>query len=165
LDADDSFVKKDNIIECASGEGAIVKILQQNGFSSIDQCDIKFNRNYFDNHKKYHQAITNPPFKLAFEFIQHSKEIILNRFALLLPLSYLHGKTRYDRIWTDKEYPLAKVYAFTRYILFGDPLREDGKYGTGMVAFGWYVWDKEWQGEPIIRWIDNQKFVLSKKDR
>jgi hypothetical protein len=114
---------------------------------------------------KFDTIITNPPFSLAFEFIQKAKEIS-NYFAFLLPLSYLHGKKRFDNIYSDEKFPLSRIYVFTRYPMLGEPLREDGKYNTGMMVYAWFVWDKFSVGrEPIIRWIDNNHNVLTKEDK
>jgi len=142
------------ILEPACGKGAIVKMLS----GKVISYDVK--KDFLKETKKYPCIITNPPFSLAFEFIIKAKEIATKKFAFLLPLSYLHGKKRFDHIYQDKKYPLAKVYIFTRYPMLGDKLREDGKYRTGMMVYAWYIWEKGWNGEPITRWIDNNKNVL-----
>jgi hypothetical protein len=90
---------------------------------------------------------------------------VLKKFAFLLPLSYLHGKKRYDEIYSDREYPLKKVYVYTRYPMLGEPLREDGKYNTGMMVYAWFVFEKGYDGSPVIDWIDNNEDVISKKDK
>jgi hypothetical protein len=48
--------------------------------------------------------------------------------------------------------------------MLGEKLREDGKYNTGMMVYAWYIFEKEYDGNPIIDWIDNNNDVLSKKD-
>lgn len=192
------------ILEPACGEGHIVKILKQN-FKHILAFDLStgldFLGDFFD---PVPQIITNPPFKYAFEFILRCKEVCEDRFALLLPLSYLHGLNRYDYIYnnqnyimSNKRYELIKkrklnkkngiyytieeykfkydliqskdfrlkyVYNFVRYPMLGSEVREDGKYITGMQVYAWYIWDSKYKGEPIHRWINNQKYVLAKKD-
>lgn len=149
------------ILEPACGNGAIVKVLQSEGY------DVE----YFDKEVdflKYNGTIdnivTNPPFSLAHEFILHAKKIATEKIAMLLPLSYLHGKRRYDEIYSDRLFPLSKVLVYTRYPLLGKPLREDGKYETGMMVYAWFVFDTEHIGDPTIDWIDNNEFILSKKD-
>jgi hypothetical protein len=154
------------ILEPAAGNGAIVKVLKKNGLNAIAE-DIATGDNFLERKKAgpIDCIITNPPFSLAFEFIQKAKspEIGANYFALLLPLSYLHGKKRFDAIYSDKEFPLSRIYVFTRYPLLGQVLREDGKYNTGMMVYAWFVWDKSTVGkEPVIRWLDNNHNVLSK---
>lgn len=163
LDAESENIDKNKyILEPACGNGAIVKILSSNGFKVIGQ-DLEIGQDFLLNTKKYDYVITNPPFSLAFEFIQKCKEIS-NYFALLLPLSYLHGKKRFDNIYSDTDFKLEKVYVFTRYPMLGDKLRDDGKYKTGMMVYAWFVWNKNYSGEPVIKWIDNNSFVLSKTD-
>jgi len=151
------------VCEPACGDGAIVCVLKEKWQSNnIAAYDAEVN--FLKDTKQYDYIITNPPFSLAFEFLQQSKKLAKNKFALLLPLSYLHGKKRYDMIYTDTDYPLKKVYVFTRYPMLGEKLREDGKYNTGMMVYAWYIFEKEYDGNPIIDWIDNNNDVLSKKD-
>jgi hypothetical protein len=158
--------------DCTYYEGAIVKVLKKY-IGDIDYFDINEGRDFFfENNIEYDYIITNPPFSKAFEFIQKSKEIAKEKFAMLLPLSYLHGQKRYEgQIFTDPDYPLTKIYVFTRYPLLEENIREDGKYKTGMMVYAWFIWEKlslyqqNDRGEiPVIKWIDNNKYVLSKKD-
>jgi len=144
------------ILEPACGDMAISKWLNNPTNYDIEVDFLKEKKNY-DN------VITNPPFSLSFEFITKAKEVARNKIALLLPLSYLHGKKRFDNIYQDKTFPLARIYVFTRYPMLGDDLREDGFYRTGMMVYAWFIWDKEWSGEPAIRWIDNNKYVLNSR--
>lgn len=153
-----------SILEPASGRGAISKNLIKNGYEVISK-DLSLGDDFLKEINKFDTIITNPPFSLAFEFIQKAKEIS-NYFAFLLPLSYLHGKKRFDNIYSDEKFPLSRIYVFTRYPMLGEPLREDGKYNTGMMVYAWFVWDKFSVGrEPIIRWIDNNHNVLTKEDK
>jgi len=159
----ESFDSDKIVCEPACGDGAIVRVLEDKWPSNrviAYDADIDF----LKDTRQYDYIITNPPFSLAFEFVQQSKKLAKSKFALLLPLSYLHGKKRYDNIYTDKRYPLKKIYVFTRYPMLGEKLREDGKYNTGMMVYAWYIFEKEYNGSPIIDWIDNNMDVLSKKD-
>lgn len=158
------FDYNEEILEPASGNGAIVKVLGNywDKEKIIANDIIKNNKDFLLEEKNYQYIITNPPFSLAFEFIIKAKEIAREKFCFLLPLSYLHGKKRYDYIYQDKLFPLSKVYVFTRYPLLGEPLRDDGCYNTGMMVYCWMVWDKSHIGEPIIKWIDNNKYILKK---
>lgn len=153
-----------SILEPASGSGAIAKILRKNNYE-ITEKDLSLGDDFLKENDKFDTIITNPPFSLAFEFIQKAKEVS-NYFAFLLPLSYLHGKKRFDYIYSDHNFPLSRIYVFTRYPMLGEILREDGKYNTGMMVYAWFVWDKFSVGrEPIIRWIDNNHNVLTKEDK
>lgn len=156
----EKFSKQRMVLEPACGNGAIVSVLKSEGFQ-VKYYDAE--TDFLLEEKKYDYLITNPPFSLAFEFIQTAKKVVKRKFALLLPLSYLHGKQRFDEIYSDSNFPLAKVYVFTRYPMLGDELRQDGKYRTGMMVYAWFVWNKKFSGNaPRLHWLDNQEFVLRK---
>ena len=160
----EKFSTHKTILEPASGAGDMVAVFYRNNFTSVSYDLQKDGKDFLEEKNSYPYIITNPPFSLAFEFINKCKEVATEKFALLLPLSYLHGETRYKYIYQDKKYPLARVYVFTRYPMLGDALREDGKYKTGMMVYAWFVWEKGYRGLPEISWISNQEFILSKKD-
>jgi len=157
------FDKSLSVCEPACGGGAITKVLKEywedDKITAYDK-----ETNFLWDYNEYNSIITNPPFSLAFEFIQKAKQLAKTKFALLLPLSYLHGKKRYDEIYSDKTYGLEKVYVFTRYPMLGEALREDGKYNTGMMVYAWYIWTNGYSGLPTVDWLDNNEDVLSKKD-
>lgn len=157
---------KGTILEPCSGGGAIMKVLLENYMlENLTDYDLDNDGlDFFAETRKYDYIITNPPFSKAHEWILKCKEVAEYKFALLLPLSYLHGEKRYKEIYQDKEFPLARVYVFTRYPMLGDKLRMDGKYRTGMMVYAWFVWDKFHTGQPTIQWISNQDHILSKKD-
>lgn len=157
------------ILEPCCGAGAIVKVLRDYD-KSIDYCDLNnefsltgifknFKDFINDDFDRYDNIITNPPFSLAKEFILKAKEITNNKIAMLLPLNYLHGVTRYNEIYLDRKFPLKAVYVFCRYGMLEETIRDDGSYRTGMMVYAWYIWDKDYKGEPIIRWINNNSYV------
>jgi len=174
----EKFDYNKKIREPACGKGAIRKILKKFfNEENIYSSDILYHKyqNFLTNDciTPVDYIITNPPFRLAFEFIQKSKEIAKEKFAMLLPLSYLHGQKRYEqKIFLDESYPLTKIYIFTRYPLLEETRRKDGKYKTGMMVYAWFIWEniKYFKsvlpvGIPIIKWIDNNKYVLNSKDK
>ena len=158
------------ILEPCCGSGAIVKVLRDYD-KSVDYCDLNnefsltgifknFKDFVNDDFDRYDNIITNPPYSLAKEFILKAKQITNNKIAMLLPLNYLHGVTRYNEIYLDRKFPLKAVYVFCRYGLLEDTIREDGTYRTGMMVYAWYIWDKSYKlGEPIIRWLNNNSYV------
>ena len=152
-----------SICEPACGNGAIVKVLQKfwNGNITSYDADIDF----LSETRQYDYIVTNPPFSLAMEFIEKAKRVAVNKFALLLPLSYLHGKQRYDSVYNDRDYGLKHVYVFTRYPMLGEKLREDGKYHTGMMVYAWYIFENCYNGDPLIKWIDNNDDIYRKNGR
>lgn len=153
--------REESILEPACGDGAIVRVLKDNGYS-VTHYDEEVD--FLRETGRYDTVLTNPPFSLAQEFVIKAKGVAKKRICFLLPLSYLHGKKRFDTIYSDKSFALSEVHVFTRYPMLGDPLRDDGKYRTGMMVYAWYVWDRSHVGDPVIRWIDNNSFVIGKGD-
>jgi len=157
------FNKSGTVCEPARGGGAIERVLKEYWNDDLVTAYDK-ETNFLWETGEYDYIITNPPFSLAFEFIQRAKQVSKGKFAFLLPLSYLHGKKRFDEIYSDRTYGLERVYVFTRYPMLGESLREDGKYNTGMMVYAWYVWTNGYSGLPTVNWLDNNEDVLSKKD-
>ena len=160
------FTHGKTLLEPACGEGAIVKVLKKRGFKP-QYSDIIEGTDFLKETECFDYLITNPPYSLANEFILKAKKVIKNKFAMLLPISYLHGQRRYKDIWTDTTFPLCRVHIFTRYPLLSSEIREDGKYKTCMQVYAWYVWKKQHPSmlAPRIHWIDNDKYVLRKGDK
>lgn len=163
----EEFDKNKTILEPCCGAGAILKVLEEEGYKyygyDLDNPEAPRHKDFFTETRNPFYIITNPPFRIAKEFILHMKEIVKEKFALLLPLNYLHGKERFDIIWTDKIFPLKKVYILTRYPMLTQEVRPDGKYKTGMMVYAWYIWEKEYTGNPQIDWIDNHEDVIGAK--
>lgn len=141
-----------NILEPACGDGAISKILVDKGYDVISKDLV--NRGYGETGKNflwetahYDNLITNPPFSLAEEFLNKAKQIVDNKIALLLKTVFLEGQKRYH-LFQDKKFPLKCMYQFAKRINF------DQTKKAGMVSYAWFVWERDWKGEPVIRWIN-----------
>lgn len=146
------------ILEPARGKGAISKVLKKHDREPVEY---DAETDFLKETRTCDIIITNPPYSKAFQFIVKAKQVAQKKIIFLLPLSYLHGKKRFDYIWQDTDFPLARIYVFTRYPMLGDKLRKDGKYRTGMMVYAWYVWEKGFIGQPEINWIDNNNYVLT----
>ena len=156
-----NFSKFLTVLEPACGAGAIVKVLKEMHYPIVTSYDEE--TDFLKETRRFPQIITNPPYSKAFQFILKSKEVS-DRFAFLLPLGYLHGQQRYEKIYKDADFPLRRVYVFTRYPMLGDPLFEDGKFRTGMQVYAWYVWERCPVGiasPPTLHHLDNNAYVLT----
>ena len=144
-----------SVCEPATGIGGITNVLEKNWEPRlITSYDVE--RDFFKDTKTYDYIITNPPFSQAVEFIKQAKKLAKDKFCFLLPLNYLHGKQRYEEVYKDALYGLARVHVFTRAIIMNDePLRDDGKAQSGMLVFAWYVFENGYKEAPQISWIDN----------
>lgn len=144
-----------NILEPACGEGHISEVLLKNGYDVISQ-DIEFSgygvggKDFlFFNDTTYDNIITNPPYKLAKEFVDVSLKIAKRKVCMLLKINFLEGVTRKEFL---KNSPLKYVYVFSKRISLtrhGNPMEN-----KGMITYAWFVWEKGYDGEPIIRWVN-----------
>ena len=95
--------------------------------------------------------ITNPPFKYAEKFAELALIRARSKVALLLRLSWLEGAKRRKLFEST---PLARVWVFSSRLSIGrGAARDMGKGGGGMIAFAWFVWDKEHKGPPVLGWL------------
>ena len=94
--------------------------------------------------------ITNPPYSMATEFVEHSLNISMDsvKVAMLLKIQFLETK---KRLALFKKYPPKVVYVFTDRIACA----KNGNFGkeSSAVCYAWFVWVKGSKSEPVIRWI------------
>lgn len=150
------------IWECACGLGHISKVLKERGFEvyntdlidyGYEDLDKTFNFLTEDVDEKFKgNIITNPPFKYAFEFVNKSLDIVDSGYkvAMFLRLSFLESKKRLELF---KQQNLKTVHVFSKRV---NCSRLDGKNSvSGAVAYAWYVWQKDYKGDTVIKWINN----------
>ena len=149
----DSLLERESftgsIWEPACGDGAICKRLKSFGYDDIYATDL-VDRGYGDEHfdflkkqKAVDNIITNPPFKLGTKFAIHSLNLAQKKVVLFNKLTFLEGKERRDKLFCRGH--LQKVYVFSERVGFNG--------GGGMLAFAWFVFDKEHVGNAEIEWI------------
>jgi hypothetical protein len=160
------------VCDYCSGNGAIVKVLHENGFC-VKYGDIRdpLKTDFFNIVPGDKYGIMNPPFRLFNKWVEHCFEVFDISFALLAPTTYLQGVSRFNRdgigIFQKHEYPLTHIYTFNRYPMLSAELRPDGLIETGMQALSWFVWTRRseaagYTGDTIHRWLDINSFVLRK---
>lgn len=95
--------------------------------------------------------ITNPPYKYAREFVEKAINISSpnTKIAMLLKLTFLEGKGR--RKLFD-EAPPKYIYVFSSRTKCAKNGDFDGT-GSSAMAYGWFVWEVGFTGEPSVRWI------------
>ena len=147
-------------LEPACGEGHISKLLNgdvtntdliQRGYADYTQDFLE--NNYTDG--EFKTVITNPPFNLFTEFVEEALRVASNKVIMFGKLQALEGKKRATYL---EKTPLKYVYVFKSR---QQPLRNGSdidpisgkKWASSTMAFAWFVWDKEYKGEPIIRWL------------
>lgn len=153
------------IWESACGDGAISKVLKDNLHEVIssDLVDRGYGEARTDFLMEYKtrapNIITNPPFKLADEFIAKALELYTGKVALLLRIACLAGQTR-GLIY--KKTPPARVWVFSSRIqMWRNGEVPEGASG-GTLDFGWFIWYKGYKGHTKLGWINSATGVTGK---
>ena len=146
-----------NIWECACGEGHLSKRLEDYGYNvlSSDLIDRGYENalvmDFLEQDNKFDgDIITNPPYKYCSEFILKALELINdgNKVAMFLKLTTLEGQKRYEKIYSKQ--PAKTVYIYSK----RKQCAKNGKFeGTSAVCYAWFVWEKGYQGDTILKWI------------
>lgn len=95
--------------------------------------------------------ITNPPYKYAEEFIKHGLDLIPegNKVCMLLKVQFLEGKMRRKMF---EEIPPKTVWISSSRIKHG--INGDFSRANSMMAIAWYVWEKGYKGETVLKWFN-----------
>ena len=154
---DETF--RSDVWECACGEGHISEVLNAHGYKvrSTDLIDRGYGEGNIDFLKEEKpiipmDIITNPPYKYAKEFIEHALNISSDgtKIAMLLKLTFLEGQARRKLF---KKYPPKTIYVFSGRVKCAKNADFDGM-GSSAVCYAWFVWEKGFRGNPIIKWIN-----------
>ena len=163
-----------NILEPACGEGHISKEIvkwfnktrdaegnkwdDEELVTSTDLIDRGYGTGGIDflrmeENKKYDCVITNPPFKLAKEFILKALKLSKKYVIMFAKIQLLEGIGRRELF---EKYPPKYIYVFRNRInpmRNGSSVDENGKKWSNTMCFAWFVWEIGFEGEPTIRWL------------
>lgn len=155
------------IWEPACGAGHMSEVLKKHGYNvkSSDLCDrgypgteiIDFLKVEKSNINKdfSRDIITNPPYKYAKEFVEKALEILSDgaKIAMFLKVQFLEGKARKELFL---KHPPKTIYVSSSRLLCAKNGDFEGmKAGGGSaIAYAWFVWEKGFKGDPIIKWIN-----------
>ena len=149
-----------NIWECACGEGHISKVMEVAGYNVYssdliyrgfgDPEPFDFLEDTLEDFEG--DIITNPPYKFALEFCETALQTIQtgHKVAMFLKLTFLEGKKRQSFF---KKNPPKTIYVFSSRVkcaMNGD----FENIGSSAVAYAWFVWEKGFEGDPTIKWIN-----------
>ena len=150
-----------NVWECACGEKHLYKVFEDKGYNVrssdiVDRCGNEvFDFLSIENQEWDGDIVTNPPYKYAVDFIYKSLQIIPtgNKMAMFLKVQFLEGKER-KRLF--QSFPPKVIYVSSSRILCAknaefERMREGG---GSAVAYAWYVWEKGYKGDTIVKWIN-----------
>lgn len=162
------------IWENCCGEGHLSKRFKELGYNVVDTDLI--DRGYGVGGVDFFKCdkalapniVTNPPYKYAKEWVEHSLEVLDegNKLALFLPIQFLESDSRRGLFVTT---PPETVYVCVNRILCGmngdfNAKDKDGntiynkdgspKKMSSAKCYAWFVWRKGYVGDTIIKWIN-----------
>lgn len=170
----ETFDKEVPIWENCCGGGHLSKRLEELGYIviSTDLIDRGYGEGGVDffkeNQTRASYIITNPPYKYAKEWVEHSLRLLPKggKLALFLPIQFLESDGRRKLF---AEAPPKMVYVCVNRILCGingdfTAKDKDGntvynkngipKRMSSAKCYAWFVWEKGFKGNPCIDWVN-----------
>jgi hypothetical protein len=154
------------IWEPACGRGAIVNVLRARGHAvtASDLVDygipITAEGHYLRDFLTECHApvgtdtiVTNPPFKIAGEFVEHAIELC-PRVFMLLRLAFLESERR-TRILEGRG--LARIHVFRNRLPMMHRDGWSGPRASSGMSFAWFCWDREHHGLATVNRISWKK--------
>ena len=150
-----------NIWECACGERHLANVFSERGILGrasdiINRCGNEvLDFLSTDNLTWDGDIVTNPPYKYAKEFIEKALSIIQpNRYVcMFLKVTFLEGKAR--KVLFQSTPPKYIFVSSSRINCAMNGIFEGQRTSGGSaVAYAWYVWEKGYNGDTVIKWIN-----------
>lgn len=148
------------IWECACGEGHLSKELLSLGYDvySSDLIDRGYGDvlDFLETNdlpKKCDVILTNPPYKYTNEFVKHSLDLLPDGGLcyMLLNINQLAGQKRYNEIYS--RLPMKYVFVFSSRVQCAKNADFSKTKGYGAINYGWFVWEKGFCGDTVIKWL------------
>ena len=157
---EDNIKLHGNIWECACGQGHLSEVLKKRGYKvcSTDIIDRGYDNKQIDFLKEKYlkddlmsDILTNPPYKYAQEFVEKALDRQYKGYytIMFLKIQFLEGQTRKKLF---QKYPPKYVYVNSARQLCAMN-GEFEKYKSTAICYCWFIWEKGWKGETVIRWI------------
>lgn len=167
-----------DILEPCCGTGNISEVLKEAGYQviSTDLIDRGYGTGGIDFFKHYTKIdcsiISNPPYGLATEFVDHALKVMTphHKMALFLKLQFLEGADRFLKVFSTNHLETVYVYSKRVACYKNDERYQKNEDGTfkldkngnklkvqSAVCFCWFVWNNDYNGFPTIKWVNTPK--------
>jgi hypothetical protein len=136
-----------SVWEPAGGQGAIAAALLANGYD-VELTDLSRGQDFFEQRHDVESVITNPPFKLANEFIARSLLMTQKKqgfVAMLLATDFDHAKGRRHLFGGCPQF--AKKIVLTKRIVWFEPV-----IASPSSNHAWFCFDWRHRGPPVIKY-------------
>ena len=147
------------IWEPACGEGHISNVLAAHGYEVIstdliyrgfgEPEPMDFLTETFPEFEG--DIITNPPYSAGLEFVERALETVRpgGKVAMFLKVQFLEGKRRGELF---SKTPPRTVYISRSRLACAK--NGDFSHTESAIAYAWYVWEKGFTGDPVIKWFN-----------
>jgi hypothetical protein len=142
--------------EPACGRGKIVDVLRAAGHQVVgsDLVDYGnpthfYGRDFLMEYKipdGCEAIVTNPPFKIAEQFVEHALHLC-PRVVMLLRLAFMESERRRHILDSGS---LARLHVFRKRLPMMHRDGWEGRKANSGMAFAWFVWDREHSGPTHI---------------
>lgn len=153
----DNFILPHKICEPCCGAGHLSEVLKKHGYEvkSYDLHDHGYGETGIDfltSDVKAECFLTNPPYKYALSFVKKALENVLpNGYVIMfLKIQFLEGKERY-KFFQNNPPKFVYVNSSRQYCAKN---ADFDMHSSSAVCYVWFVWQKGFSGESIIRWIE-----------
>ncbi|WP_428668073.1 hypothetical protein [Reyranella sp.] len=144
--------------ECACGDGAMSRILAEGNITFA--TDLVARGGYaggvdflLEQKLMAPNIVTNPPFKLWQQFANHALDLGAEKVVLLGRVLNLEGKAASALM---QRRGLARVLVSAgRVDILPPGAKSTGK--GGIIAYAWYVFERGFRGDPVIKWFTPEK--------
>lgn len=144
------------ILEPACGRGAITRVLRGAGHIVIENDIVDYGQGQDSVHDfldlkpakvgEIDAVVTNPPYRLAHQFVRHALTFC-PRVIMLLRLTFLESERRRDVL---DEAGLVRIHVFSDRLPMMHRDGWAGNIASNAVAFAWFVWQREHIGKATI---------------
>lgn len=97
--------------------------------------------------------LTNPPYKFALDFINHALGLLPDSglCVMFLKTTFLEGQKRYDELFCKQ--PPRYILQFSKRVACAKNADFRNESGGSAVSYAWFVWEKGYNGDPVVRWL------------
>lgn len=152
-----------SILEPCCGQYAISRELENAGFEVTSRDIIYGNDFLLDDYSNEHFdcIVTNPPFS-KFDDILRKAKSVADKVCIIGRVNYFGAHSRNEsHLWEGLEY----VYVFDRQVDYTSEFRDDGKVKCGCLVTCWMIFNRGYTGDPKLKIIDVQKYILKKSTK
>lgn len=99
-----------------------------------------------------YSILTNPPYTMAMDSVLHAIDLVSegNYVIMFLKVQFLEGKKRREHLFNKYNPKFVFVSSERIYCALNGDF---SKKNNSAVAYAWFIWEKGWTGDTVVRWM------------